>query len=295
MTNILSLEKKQTQPNFNPVFPNSLRHSWPKWLTLLVAVPVLPKEKEEILPYMLVGVSITLCLHTVATNKMAIRPLTFSDCWVITINLLITVSATVLFLQLINDEIQPVDSLLSTPAPFEQLLYILLWTISQELFFFPIHRFAHLPGIYDKCHKMHHKFSVTSAWTAFYAHPLDHLVTVICATLIAPLIHIAVLQHTVSVPTISLFMLAAVTTFIASHHTVKGSTNPTTPEGTPHLEHHMRSTVNFGNFGFLDKIFGSFYSSAKENGSLKITDEKNTQKPATMPDSQQHQAKIAHH
>merc|ERR1711865_560431 len=244
------------------VLLSSMRHSWAKLLTLLVAVPNLPLTVDAMLPFMLVGLLSTLLLHTVAPNKVVV-PLKLRDWAVIAVNLGITGGSAVGFVHLIKDDIQEVDSLLSVDP--KQLLYIPLWILSDEVLFFHLHRYAHQKGIYDCMwpgpgHKMHHKFKVTNAWTSFYAHPVDHLIDVTWAALLAPLIQITVLKHAVSVPVIVLFMFGAITSFVASHHTVIGQDDPEIAEGTPHLQHHTRFNVNFGNFGYFDQISGSFGS-----------------------------------
>ena len=51
----------------------------------------------------------------------------------------------------------------------------MLWAGCDEVFFFCGHFLLHRKFLYRHIHKIHHKFKVTSAWTSFYAHPLDNL------------------------------------------------------------------------------------------------------------------------
>ena len=102
---------------------------------------------------------------------------------------------------------------------------------------------------------MHHKFKVTSAWTSFYAHPIDHLVSVLCITLLVPFFQLYYLQHKIEVPIFTIYITGALSTFISSHHVKYGQHNL---HGTDHLEHHMLFNYNYGNFAFFDKIYGSY-------------------------------------
>lgn len=112
-----------------------------------------------------------LCCHF-SPNKVHIA----TNVWdkiVIATNLFLTYISGRFFVEWGKQNIQSVDSLLE--LPWHQLMYPLCWVSVEETLFFLVHKFFHQPGIYEKCHKMHHKFKTTSAWTSFYSHPFDQV------------------------------------------------------------------------------------------------------------------------
>ena len=47
--------------------------------------------------------------------------------------------------------------------------------ITREILFYYIHRLGHVPALYKRVHKKHHKFTAPIAPSAEYAHPIEHL------------------------------------------------------------------------------------------------------------------------
>ena len=229
----------------------------PKLVSFVGGIYFLPTKHSDMPTFLALGLLITLLLHHVSPNKTAVThdP---SDVVVITVNILMTAVVALAFVHYAEAGITSVDSLMD--IPLYQYLFIPLWILVDEILFFFIHRFAHRPGIYEHCHKLHHKHKITSSWTSFVAHPLDHLVAVLGAALISPFLMLR-LNVQATAPIVAMFLYGAIVTFINSHHTTVGTDGK--PEGGDHLLHHTRFTVNYSNFGFFDVWNKSYLSSAK--------------------------------
>lgn len=249
--------------------PSSLAHFLPKYVTFLIAIQYLPYQRDLLIPFLLSLVAGCLFLHSITPNQAVPQPpVLWRDHSVIVANLCLTVLWITLFVRVASDHLIEVDSLAS--VPWYQFLYPIAWILSDELLFFCIHRFAHRPGVYEHCHKMHHKFKVTNAWTSFYSHPADHSVSVVGAGLALPLLMTAGLGIDVAVPIIAFFVGGAIVTFIASHHAIQ-SGDSSAVLGTDHLIHHQKFTVNYGNFGYIDRVCGTHRTAANAvKGWLKI-------------------------
>jgi sterol desaturase/sphingolipid hydroxylase (fatty acid hydroxylase superfamily) len=236
----------------------SLLTSLPKLLTFAVALCFLPLSLQSLPVWLGSCFFLSLVLHQLSPRKTDVVH-DWSDVAVIAANIALTFFVALSFLHFASPGIQDVTTL--SHVPLLSLAYIPLWTAIEEVLFFFIHRFAHLPGVYERCHKWHHKHKVTSAWTSFVAHPLDHLIAVLGAALIAPLVQMRWLAIPVAPPVIGAFMLGAIITFVNSHHTTMGEDGG--PEGGDHLLHHMLFVKNYSNFGYLD-VWNKSYRSAEE-------------------------------
>jgi len=137
----------------------NLRHSWPKFLTLITALFFLPKTREAILPFLFLGLASTMILHHLIPYKVVV-PLTLVDWAVIILNLSLTAINAFAFFHHSGDKVTEVGALLDIPA--YQFLYVPVWILIEELSFFTLHQIAHHPKVYGSpfySHKMHHKVS----------------------------------------------------------------------------------------------------------------------------------------
>ena len=227
-------------------------HAWPKLLCFVVGVLFVPTSSAEMLSFMYVGVAACLLLHHFVPNRYRVN-LDYQDYGVITTNLLSTGLVAWAFVRFAGDGIT------SSPSRWGfELLYIPVWAMSQEFLFFYIHRFTHTRMVYNLCHKMHHKYRVTDAWSSFVSHPLDHAVSVLGTAFLLPVLMLR-LGMTFSAHAITVFLYGSIVTFIGSHHTIVDGKGD--PVGTPHLEHHLLSRRNFGNFGVFDVFYGTWVES----------------------------------
>ncbi len=68
--------------------------------------------------------------------------------------------------------------------PIWLVLSPVLFLLAQETYYYWIHRWMHLPGVYRYVHAWHHESIETTAWTAFSFHPIEGLVQAIFLPLI---------------------------------------------------------------------------------------------------------------
>ncbi|GMH70610.1 hypothetical protein TrRE_jg10603 [Triparma retinervis] len=220
----------------------------------------MPKTAEEMWPFMTIGIGFCLLLHHFMPNKFK-ATLTMNDRLVIWTNLFMTAAYAKVYIHYasLTGHLVPVNSY--TDIPPHEVLYVLLFILSDEVIFFLVHKWAHTKSVYGSWwygHKMHHKFLNTSAWTSFYANPVDHFLSVLTAALLLPML---MMKNgiDISVPTLTAFMFGAVTTFVGSHHcVVKEEKGKKKAGGGDHLVHHQKFTVNYGNFGYFDFWYGSY-------------------------------------
>lgn len=63
-------------------------------------------------------------------------------------------------------------------------LSLLIALSLQETYYYWLHRWMHIPGIYRIVHKWHHDSHIASPWTAFSFHPIEGLIQAIFLPLI---------------------------------------------------------------------------------------------------------------
>jgi len=233
-------------------YRNVIYHSIPKCISFLYTCINIPKKSTEIPSFISSVLIHTLFIHTISPNKTQV-PLSIKDKCVILINLLLTKFTSDVFIRSVGDRITNVSNY--NDINIKEALYPVLWVLVHEIYFFNVHRILHQPFIYRKCHKMHHKFKVTSVFTSFYSHVFDHLFAVILSVVIGPFLQMYILDVSVSTPVISIWFASSLITFISSHHTIIGDDDIT--HGTEHFIHHQKSQFNLGNFGYLDKLLGT--------------------------------------
>ena len=266
----------------------------PKLLALLLAVPFLPRTVDAVVPFLAAGECVIMGVFALAPGKVDVH-LTPQEWAIALTNFFGSIVAVAVFMSFAWHNVDATPNHLLDVPPHE-ILFLLLWAAADEVIFFFGHRFLHKPGVYEHCHKWHHKFKVTSYWTSYYSHPLDHQF-IMWAALLTPTVMLGWGGWRCSALTIGVFCYTASATFVGSHHTVRlvsgddsahvasDLTSPVTDAegdrsgharlkqqrqghavfrgavGTPHLLHHGHFNVNYGNFDLLDKLFGSHSSS----------------------------------
>lgn len=122
-----------------------------------------------------------------------------------------------------------------------------------EIFFYYTHKAGHISFVYRHVHKVHHKWSVTCAVAASYAHSLEFLLCFVPVLVLPPVI---VNLHWTAT---QLWWCLALISVVGSHSGYTARTFPWTLLGAEprHSEHHMNGKVKFGPLQLLDKIYGT--------------------------------------
>ena len=136
--------------------------------------------------------------------------------------------------------------------PFSLLILLFL----HESYYYWLHRWMHLPGIFRVIHKIHHESNITSPFTAFSFHPIESFLQAIfipIIILILPL-HFSVIIFLVIFMTIT-SMINHLDIEIYSQKFSRNFLGKWLIGATHHSLHHMEFKFNFGlYFTFWDKI-----------------------------------------
>jgi sterol desaturase/sphingolipid hydroxylase (fatty acid hydroxylase superfamily) len=135
----------------------------------------------------------------------------------------------------------------SLPSIVQIILDVLACMILREVLFYYSHRMLHLPSLYSKIHKVHHRFTAPVALAAQYAHPLEHLLSNTLPISIPPMVlhcHVLSFWGFVAVE------LLETTTVHSGYDFLSGIAKR-------HDAHHEKFLVNFGAIGFLDWAHGT--------------------------------------
>lgn len=117
----------------------------------------------------------------------------------------------------------------------------------REAMFYYSHRILHMPRFYGPIHKKHHKFTAPMAFTAQYAHPIEHLIANISPIFVPSLIlrsHIVVYWAFLGAE------LFETSTVHSGYDFFHGAARK-------HDVHHEKFRLNFGVLGVLDWLHGT--------------------------------------
>ncbi|KAL2817921.1 hypothetical protein BDW59DRAFT_165741 [Aspergillus cavernicola] len=120
--------------------------------------------------------------------------------------------------------------------------------LAREISFYYIHRALHHPRIYVHIHKMHHKYATPVAFTAEYAHPVEHLLANVLPITLPLYLKGA---HFLSIMAFSLFELWEAAADHSGYDFLK------LPPAELHGLHHEKFRVNYGTIGLMDWLHGT--------------------------------------
>jgi sterol desaturase/sphingolipid hydroxylase (fatty acid hydroxylase superfamily) len=140
------------------------------------------------------------------------------------------------------------------PAFSEIALDVLLCVVLREILFYYSHRLLHLPSIYPRIHKVHHRFTAPVALAAQYAHPIEHFVANTLPISIPPMI---LRCHVVTFWVFLAAELLETTTVHSGYDFLNGWAKK-------HDKHHESFMIYFGTIGLLDWLHGTDERNRKE-------------------------------
>ncbi|XP_005184217.2 fatty acid hydroxylase domain-containing protein 2-like [Musca domestica] len=145
------------------------------------------------------------------------------------------------------------------PTLQKVLFDIVVVSILEEFYFYYIHRLMHHKSIYKYVHKKHHEWTAPIAAITFYCHPLEH----IFLNLIPVSLSFALVRSHVF--TVWLFLTLAILNSMADH---SGYSFPRSGSSIRYHDlHHSKFNYNYGMFGWLDKLHGTYRESKVETDS----------------------------
>lgn len=120
----------------------------------------------------------------------------------------------------------------------------LLFFLSDTSFYWS-HRMLHIPWVYKRYHKLHHKHVAPIPWTALYVHPGEFITAFVCI-FVVPLLLVQ-LVSSIWIGTFVLFWNVIMISLVSSHSGFW--------VGNHHEMHHNKPSVNFGSkYGVWDKL-----------------------------------------
>lgn len=119
--------------------------------------------------------------------------------------------------------------------------------IAREILFYYSHRLFHIPSLYRRIHKIHHKFKAPVSFASQYAHPIEHL---IANTLPIALPPAAINTHILTMWVFLAWQLLETTTVHSGYDFFGGAAKR-------HDRHHERFDVYFGGLPWLDWVHGT--------------------------------------
>lgn len=136
-------------------------------------------------------------------------------------------------------------------APFfvSLIIHMLFHIILGETLVYSIHRILHTRTIYKYIHKTHHIWVAPIAITAVYTHPVEHIFMNVIPFYLPSFIFGS---HPIC---LWIWIVIATLVNVLDHIGYHLPFFPHSPEF--HDFHHKRVQNNFGNLGFIDKLFGT--------------------------------------
>lgn len=135
----------------------------------------------------------------------------------------------------------------SLPGPVEILRDVFLSLLMREALFYYGHRILHIPTLYIRIHKKHHRFTAPIALAAQFAHPIEHI--------FANTLPISLPPQLLGSHVVTFWVFLAYE--LVNTATVHSGYDFFCCKARAHDLHHEKFNLNYGSLGLLDWVHGT--------------------------------------
>ncbi|CAI7641739.1 unnamed protein product [Penicillium palitans] len=159
----------------------------------------------------------------------------------------------------------------SLPGPVEILRDVFLSLLMREALFYYGHRILHLPTLYIRIHKKHHRFTAPIALAAQFAHPIEHI--------FANTLPISLPPQLLGSHVVTFWVFLAYE--LVNTATVHSGYDFFCCKARAHDLHHEKFNLNYGSLGLLDWVHGTDQLKKRRTGAIDLANKRVIAKPGS--------------